>query len=284
MQKTAPDLCAAPPASSPGVYLYCFAHDAVAGRIDAPGIDEDTAVTAVAAEGIAAVVSPVSVESFNGPAGDANLRDVAWVAPRARWHERVVEEVMRLSPVLPVRFGTVFSSTSALERLVAANAGPIRLFLARMADLEEWSVKAFLDVPKAEAWLMASQAAVDETTEPGPASPGLRYIQGRRLRVDARRRLQDLGRRTAGEVERLLAAHAVDVCPLRLQQREASWQDRKMVLNCAQLILKDRAAAWRERAAEVEARYVEQGLSLNVCGPWPPYSFCPSLLDGGQSQ
>jgi hypothetical protein len=283
MREPESELCTRLPASGPGVYVYCFARDTVADRIETTGID-DADVTALAVEGIAAVYSPVPVGTFSGPSGDANLRNVAWIAPRARRHERVVEEVMRFSPVLPVRFGTVFSSTSALEGTVAANAGPIGLFLARMADLEEWSVKAFLDMPKAEAWLVASQTAVDETTEPGPVSPGLRYIQGRQLRVGARRRLQDLGRQTAGEVERLLAAHAVDICPLRLQDREASWQDRQMVLNCAQLVLKDRVAAWRDHAIEIEARYAERGLSLNICGPWPPYSFCPSLLDGEQSR
>ena len=38
------------------------------------------------------------------------MEDLAWVAPRALRHEEVILTVMEQGPVLPVRFGTVFSS------------------------------------------------------------------------------------------------------------------------------------------------------------------------------
>jgi len=280
MPETEPNLCAQPPASSHGVYLYCFARPAAAGQIAAPGVDDDTEVAALTVEGVAAVFSPVSLETFSGPSGTANLHDLSWIVPRARRHEQVVEAVMQLSPVLPARFGTVLSSAATLERLTARNAGKIRGFLEQMADREEWSVKAFVDVPKAEAWLLASQAALEAVPERGPVSPGLRYIHVRRFHVHARRQLEEWSRRTAAEVQQSLAAHAVDFCLLRLQSQEAPVKDQKLVLHCALLVLKDRVVEWRERATEIEARYADRGLSLSICGPWPPYSFCPSLLDG----
>lgn len=265
--------------SSQGVYLYCFARPTVAGRIEAAGVDDHTEVTFLTVGEVAAVFSKVSLEDFTGPAGDANLRDVSWIVPRARQHERVVEEVMHLSPVLPARFGTVLSSTSVLERLVAKNAEKIRQFLERMVNLEEWSVKAFLDLPKAEEWMLTSQAALAEPPGRGPVSPGVAYIQGKRLRAHARRRIEEWCRRTAEEVGRLLAAHAVDVRPLRPQLGGTSAEDSKMILNCALLVSKDRMVELGERASEIEAGYADAGLSLNVSGPWPPYSFCPSVLD-----
>jgi len=280
MSKTEPDSCTERPASGQGVYLYCFARCTVAGRIEATGVYDHTEVTSLTVGEVAAVFSRVSMGDFIGPSGDANLRDASWIVPRARQHEQVVEEVMHLSPVLPARFGTVLSSTSILERLAAKNAETIRQFLERMVNLEEWSVKAFLDVPKAEGWLLRSPAALDETAAgQGPVSPGVRYIQGKRLRAHVLRRLEESSRQTAEEVGRALAAHAVDVCPLRPQSKGASGRDGKMILNCALLLLKDRVAELREGASEIEARYADRGLSLNISGPWPPYSFCPAVLD-----
>ncbi|MFH0982017.1 MAG: GvpL/GvpF family gas vesicle protein [Planctomycetota bacterium] len=279
MQQTAPDTCAAWPASSQGVYLYCFVRRTVAGRIKTTGVEDHTEVASLAVGDIAAVFSMVSLGAFTGPSGDANLSDVSWIVPRARRHERVVEEVMQLSPVLPARFGTVFSSTAVLERLLAKNADKIGQFLEQMAGREEWSVKTFLDVPKAEAWLRTSQAAFDGLLRPGILSPGLRYIRDKQACVHARRRLEDWTRRTAEEVERLLATHAVDVRPLRPQPTGTTGNAGKLLLNSALLVLKDRAAELHERAREIEVQYADQGLSLSVSGPWPPYSFCPSVLD-----
>ena len=259
--------------------MYCFASPTVAGRIEASGVDELTDVTSVTVGEVASVFSKVSLEDFIGPAGDANLRDASWIVPRARRHERVVEEVMRLSPVLPARFGTVLSSASVLDQLVVGSAEKIRQFLDRMVNLEEWSVKAFLDLPKAEEWMMTSQAALADPPGRGPASPGVAYIQGKRLRARARRQMEEWCHRTVEGVGRLLAAHAVDVCPLRPQLRGTSAKDGKMVLNCALLVSKDRVVELGERASEIEAGYADAGLSLNVSGPWPPYSFCPSILD-----
>src|SRR5208282_486821 len=64
---------------------------------------------------VAAVLSRVSPSEFCGPTGEKNLQDLAWLAPRACRHQAVLEQVMRWGPVLPARFGTLFSSMAKLE-------------------------------------------------------------------------------------------------------------------------------------------------------------------------
>lgn len=279
MREVESDLCAERPTSSPGVYLYCFARRAITGRIEAPGFEDQAQVTCLTVGEIAAVFSDVPLESFSGPTGDANLRDASWIVPRARRHEQVVEEVMRSSPVLPARFGTVLSSRATLERLAARNAKSIEQFLDQMADREEWSVKAFLDMRQAETWLLASQAAPDAVPGTNAPSPGLRYIQARRLVTQTRQQLGDWRRRTAEEIERSLATHAVDVRPLRLHAGETPGETNQMILHDAMLVLKEQLDAWRACAGEIEARHTGRGLSLSISGPWPPYSFCPAVFD-----
>lgn len=279
MIRTQSDLCAQRPPNSQGVYLYCFMRPGVVDRIQAAGVDDRTEVASLTVGEVAAVFSPVSLDAFIGPSGNANLHDASWIVSLARRHEHVVEEVMQLSPVLPARFGTVLSSRSILGQLAAKNAGKIRQFLEEMVNREEWSVTAFLDVPKAEGWMLASQAAIDEIPGQDPVSPGVRYIQDKRRRAYARQRLEDWRHHTAGEVGRSLAAHAVDARSLPLQPREASGPGTTMLLNCALLVLKSQVVELCEHASLIEARYANRGLSLNVSGPWPPYSFCPPALN-----
>lgn len=284
MPKTERNRCTPPPAPSRGVYLYCFAHPASVGRIAVPGVDDDTEVAVLTAAEVAAVFSAVPLEIFNAPPGSAHLHDLSWIAPRARRHERVIETVMQRSPVLPARFGTVLASVAALERLMVRNAGAIREFLGRMADREEWSVKAFVDAPKTEAWLATAETLPAAIPGGGPLSPGLRYMHSRRLHLHARQRFEDWCRQTAADVGQSLAADAVDLCPLRLQSGETTRAEPTSILHCALLVLKNRVAAWRQRAAGIEAQYADRGLSLTVCGPWPPYSFCPPVLDAGPGE
>lgn len=277
MQEMEASLSAAPPASSTGVYLYCFARRAVADRIAGAGVDDDTQVSSLTVGPLAAIYSPVCRAAFSGPAGDAHLRDLSWVLPRAQRHEQIVETTMQLSPVLPARFGTVLSSAAQLERLLATNAAQVQSFLDQVTGKEEWSAKAFLDLPTAEAWLLTSQAP-GEAPAQGPLAPGLRYIQSRRQHVHARQQFADLCHQTAEGVARMLTAQAVDVRVLRLSAEEGD-KDKRPVFNYALLLTSDCVGEFRERASAIEAQYAERGLSLHISGPWPPYSFCPAVLD-----
>ena len=67
----------------------------------------------------------------------------------------------------------------------------------------------------------------------------------------------------------------VDVCPLKLQPKSALEGGAKMALNLAVLVLRDRLPEFHARAEAIGAAYAEQGLSVEVSGPWPPYNFCP---------
>jgi hypothetical protein len=279
------------PARDWGVYLYCFARGSVADRIASPGVDDSEsapapqpgpepqrrAVTALTVRDLAAIVSPVRLEVFRGPTGDGHLRDRAWLVPRARQHEQVVEEVMRLSPVLPARFGSVLSSAAVLEDVTARHAAQIRLFLERVAGREEWSAKAFLDVTRAEAGLLAAQ-------DTSSRSPGRRYIEAQQRRAQARRELKNYSRRVAEEIEQALTPITAEMCRLRVPSLETPDQAGRMILHCALLLPKTRVLQWRAKIRALEARYVTQGVSLAVSGPWPPYSFCPTVLDGEPSE
>ena len=69
----------------------------------------------------------------------------------------------------------------------------------------------------------------------------------------------------------------MDVCPMRLQDKSTSGRDKEMVLNCALLLRRDSVRTFRQQVDRIGAAYAEQGITLEVSGPWPPYNFCPSI-------
>jgi hypothetical protein len=50
-----------------------------------------------------------------------------------------------------------------------------------------------------------------------------------------------------------------------------------MVLNWAFLVPQGAVADFQKQVEHVNARRTPSGLTFAVSGPWPPFSFCPTL-------
>ncbi len=95
-----------------GIYLFGFARPGVVGSLDVAGVEEGQPVGVVEMQDLAVVISKVPLEAFEAALATGEP-DPAWIVPRAMQHERVIEAIMARSPVLPVRFGALFSSLGA---------------------------------------------------------------------------------------------------------------------------------------------------------------------------
>ena len=256
-----------------GIYLYCLALRNALPPIEEPGLDERFPVFPLALDDIVAVVSHVGLAAWTGPASETHLKSLAWLAPRVCRHEKVIEQVMRHSAVLPARFGTFFSSPAELGRLVQANHDAILQFLLRVADKAECAVKGLLDKASAVEQLLAR----DPRASTFPTSSGAGYLMKQRLRDEIRKELAFWTKTTGEAIVMELRRHAVDSRPLPVLSPEASGRDGEMVFNWAFLLARD---GWKRFEAQVERLgtiFGDAGLILEISGPWPAYSFCPSL-------
>lgn len=260
------------------LYLYCFARAGGHRGVAAPGLLESGVLT-LDLDAVSAVFCLVPREEFEGEAAARNLQDLAWVAPRAIRHEAVIEEVMQASPVLPVRFGTVFLSRPALHDALRNHYGRIARFLADFSDKEEWSVKAFVNAATAAGWLVANDTGLGEQRMCSPESPGARYLQQQRLKAEAGRRFREACRQWGGQITKRLGELADDVRPLRLQPGELTNRTEDMLLNSAYLLRSSQVGSFRRSVDETALACADQGVILEASGPWPPYSFCPSIGD-----
>jgi hypothetical protein len=227
-------------------------------------------------QNLAAVWSPVPVEDFCGPEAEARLQDLTWIGPRVIRHQEVVAAVMRHSPVLPVRFGTIFASLANLEKVLQRHSNIIAGFLERLTDQEEWAVKGMLDRPGAKAKLFSLKLALEaESLE--ALSPGKRYFEEQRLRAAGDQELQQWLQEVCRKLWADLRDYAAEVQERRLLSRETTGSDQDMVWNWALLIPKQSLGGFQAVIQNVNAQYAHRGLRLDVTGPWPPYSFCPAL-------
>jgi hypothetical protein len=250
------------------------------GRLSG-GIEENHAPFFQCAGRVAAVVSHVAQAEFCGPAGEANLQDLAWLAPRACRHQAVLEQAMRRGPVWPARFGTLFSGPASLAAFLRKQEAVIAPFLHRVAGLEEWAVKGFFDQARAEAdWLARHRTP---GTDPASVAPGAAYLREQRLRAQARQALDDW---LAGICENLLqemSPLASEIVPRRILAAGDSPAAPELVLNWALLLAPAAAGDFQARIRRANAEHNPAGLAFEVTGPWPPYSFCPALEPGPEA-
>ena len=115
--------------TSLGIYTYCLTRAPVSFPHTITGIDGVHEVYSVEQEGIFAVLSHVSLKEYNEETLEKNMTDVAWLVPRAKRHEEVIEFVMthatlnqhvisdsHLSPPLPISSSFSIGSKGEEER------------------------------------------------------------------------------------------------------------------------------------------------------------------------
>jgi hypothetical protein len=262
------------------LYLFCFARSEFVGELEGTGVDGHHPLFVLrGSPDLGAVVSEVLLQDFCGPAAELRMQELAWVGPRAFRHEAVVEQVMRHSPVLPARFGTLFSSQESLAEFLDMHRKTISQFLERVADQEEWSAKGLLDRKQAvQALMSGSLAAQQEQLAALP--PGIRYFQEQRIRAGAEKELSLWLNETCRQVASDLMKQASDFRECQVVPREPPESGTEVVLNWAFLLPRGASAAFRLRINQVNAGHATTGLVFELSGPWPPYRFVPPLSMG----
>jgi len=261
-----------------GLYLYCLTRLSrlpplpLSGR----GVDGQSPLEVAIYQDLAAVWSPVPVEDFCGPEAEERLRDLTWIGPRVIRHQEVVAGVMRHSPVLPARFGTIFSSLANLKKVLQRHSDTIAGFLERLTDQEEWAVKGMLDRPGAREKLCSLKLA-REAASLEALSPGKRYFEEQRLRSGTERELQQWLTEACRQLLNELREQAAEVRQRRLLSREATGSDKEMVSNWAFLVPAKAVSGFQALIQDANTRYAVSGLGFECTGPWPPYSFTPAL-------
>jgi hypothetical protein len=221
-----------------------------------------------------AVLSQVNREEFCGPTAESNLQNLAWVCPRACWHQVVVEQVVRFGPIWPARFGTLFSSLQSLAGFLQEQREIIGCFLDRVTDQDEWAVKARLDLAHLEE---VNDGALTAQVGVTPLSPGLAYLRMQQLKIQAKKELNQRLTEACNSVELELTPLASEVRHLRVLASEAPATDFETIVNWAFLLHKTVVPEFRTRIDRANAKQSSFGLSIELSGPWPPYSFRPSL-------
>lgn len=262
-----------------GIYLYCLARlDCLAAVKELAedklcGVDQNYCVAALPNSGVVAVIGEVLLSEFS----EQNLQTLSWLGERALRHEAVVARIMQVSPVLPVKFGTLYRSRSSLKQFIQQHHKAIDQALDKLRDKAEWSVKGYLQEDEARRIIAAEDAGVQARRAAMSQSPGVRYLQQKQLDTLIDTALEAALSRAGNDLHQALALHAEGATALRLHASAVTGRSERMVFNAGFLLSAEALYGFRMELSEQQEAYKVIGLSLELRGPWPPYNFCPDL-------
>jgi hypothetical protein len=258
-----------------GIYLFCLIPADPLPKIAGNGMDGEHPLFVEVIGEVAAVLAEVNLEDFSGPEAQEKMEDLAWVAPRALRHEEVVLSAMEQGPVLPVRFGTVFSSLAAAEPL-RQRQDVLMKFFQNTIDKKEWTLKGYVDRSQARARMTAARLAAEKEQLAG-LSPGKRYFLEQKIKgavdKDVAAWLKEMGR----DILRVAREASVGFSECRLQSCDVTGRDEEMFFHGALLVPDASATVLQGITNEWNTRHESQGLQIELSGPWPPYHFAPVL-------
>ena len=270
-------------ASGLAIYLYCLARleclsvvresaepflHGVDGRYPVTTLDQQD-------DGVVAVIGQVDPAEFS----DQNLQALDWLGPRAQRHEAVVERVMDVSPVLPVKFGTMFRSRASLKKFLGRHREDIVRVLDELRDKTEWSVKGYLVEEDARRIIAAEDTEIQSRRAALSQSPGVRYLQQKQLDAKIEAVLKAGVARVTHDLHQALALHAVDSTALRLHASAVTGRPERMVFNGSFLLISETLPNFRAALSDQQHAHQGTGLTLELRGPWPPYNFCPTFSE-----
>jgi hypothetical protein len=267
---SAPDLESVSPEAT---YVFCYARPGAAQALSEVTLADYEVLRTVTHRSVAAIISHVPRAACAGMRRIHRERTVAWVRRHAARHEEILTQAMLSSPVLPLPLGTVVGSSRQVCDIIEQEYSRIDAFLNHIQGKEEWTLRGRLELGSQRTSLRgAIGAEYSWLGEPG------------RLGREPSR-LHDL--RGARACARLLEAVLLDrlerIAHIRQPRRLAAVPPGPVaameLFNWALLIPCTEREQLREKVHQSDAAMAEQGIFVELSGPWPAYSFASGVLE-----
>jgi hypothetical protein len=191
------------------------------------------------------------------------------VSAAAVSHEAVVEHFVDADAVLPMKLFTIFTDDDRVVAHMRAERARLAATAKRVAKHQEWGVRVRLDRTTAAA---AAERRIERARRPSSsAGSGAAYLSRKKAQRDVSLELGTRARETVAELYDRFAAKA------RLARRRAATElpatGGSLLLDAAFLVARSRARAFRALAAREARALAPDGYTVDLTGPWPPYTF-----------
>ncbi len=261
-------------------YVYAVVDAGTAVRGIPAGID-DAAVETEQEGDIAALVSQLDGTIYAGPEVEARSGDIDWLGPRARAHDLVVTWASDHGAAVPFPMFTMFRDRTGVRAMLRDRQAELTRSLERVRRHQEFGVRIFrIDEALTEHLAELSPRIAELERSAAGASPGQRYLLGRKMEAERANELRRIGgeiaQRAYDELARQAAGAVLDPLPRRTLEGMAG----VAVLNASFLLPRADVDTFRRTLTKLVEEYEARGFRFEFTGPWPPYHFVQEAPSG----
>jgi hypothetical protein len=226
----------------------------------------------VPADGLLAILAEHDADDFVGDAAQRILDDPQKVTSLALAHAQQVDLLFQQTAVLPVAMGSLFSTTTSVEQLLGRNRDRIVEYLDHVAAHQEWALKAAIDAKTGKARFIERAVAAAQIDP--QMSAGVRYFREQGLRRQAAGQFQAVLHQCCQQVLDPLPPWCAEVVQRTLLPRD---DGRQSVASWSLLVANRFQGELPAHIAALETTVADAEMTLELSGPWPPWSFVPHL-------
>jgi hypothetical protein len=245
-----------------GIYVYGISRGLPEDATQAMRGVGGAPVRGVAEGGLTALASTVSLADFGEDALRRNLEDLGWLEKAARAHHGVVDAAAAFAATVPLGLATVYRSEDRVREVLRERAEEFTGALDRITGRTEWGVKGYATLER---------PAPSEPAGEDAERPGTSYLMRRRTQQRTEQASRDEVMEFADRLDAELRGLAEDARLHPPQDPQLSGHEGWMIINAAYLVDDARAEEFRAAVASLDAERPE--VTLQLTGPWAPYSF-----------
>lgn len=249
------------------IYVYAVTREGVTPEVE--GIDGTRRFGSAAVDGVGAVFTAVNADEFSQEAIDRRAGDLEWLGAVGYRHQAVVADLMRTAAIVPLRAFTLFSSEEALRAYLADHREMLARALDRLDGKQEWTMRIELEPTR---WSEALTSRVESLRtlqrDMESAAPGKAFLLRKKLDDERKRASHAAEDDLVAEIERqVMEKLRCETVAESRERRDGAFPQINVLIN------RDEEAILQELRSQLAARYEEEGVTLALSGPWPPYTF-----------
>lgn len=238
-----------------------------------PDIEGTHHYTFVATSELAALVSLVPIQEYGEPVLQQNIDNNEWLLPRIVAFANIIANTFEHAPLMPWRFGTVFSSKERLRNLLQANETALVETLEKLRGTEEWGLKIFGHIDNRVEELVKEQLQMSRDI-----SPGRLHFLRRKLRSSTQEQAKAELKDIAAVIYQQVESRGYPSQVSERSENERLPTGELLTLKAAYLVPRHGRDGFLALIDDIRTTYADHHTALLLTGPWAPYSFCHAAI------
>lgn len=256
-----------------GILVYCIADKLDRGIAEIVGIDGKRKLYAEESEGLFAISSDIDLGEYGEEAMAEKGEDINWLREKATVFMNIILQTSSFTDIIPMKFLTIFKTADRVKRIISDNMQVFTENLKKIKNKKELSVKIYCDDQIYKTSIMAQEMADFEKTLVGKPK-GATFFLKKKYESELRDKIHEKIYAAANLMTERLDGISSDFKQNKILAKEITGIETPMIQNCAFLVDTDKKEQFESSVRELSEEYEKNGFTIDMSGPWPPYSFC----------